>query len=104
MVVVVCSCARHHDCLHPLTTMNESPLKWTLGLLAFGAVSLVGYMVITKPDGSWSVVAASIQGLATIALVWVTTRYAGMVEDQAKSAQESAEATRRSAEATELMA
>lgn len=75
-----------------------------LGLLAAADLALLGYLVVAQPEGYWTAVAAGIQGLATIALVWVTTRYAGLVEEQAEAAQDSAEAAADSAEATRRLA
>lgn len=47
------------------------------------------------------VVAAGMQGLATIGLVWVTTEYSGLVEEQAEASEKAAKATSDSADASE---
>lgn len=84
--------------------MNER-LVWTiLGLLSVAVLGLLLYMLVDQPQGHWTVVAAALQGLATIALVGVTVSYAGMVEEQANAAQDSAEAAADSAEATRRLA
>lgn len=83
--------------------MNKKLLYGLLGLLfllAAADVGLIGYMLQAQPQGHWTVVAACIQALATIALVGVTAWYAGSVKKQAKAAKRSAEAAQKSAEAT----
>lgn len=84
--------------------MRKTPIYWFLGLLFLLALGVIGYVLITTPEGHWMVVAAGMQGLATIGLVWVTTQYAGLVEKQAVASEEAAEATRDSSQAAQRAA
>ena len=78
-------------------------LVWSLlVVLAVSAVVLAVYGLTT--EGGLTLVAASVQALATVGLVAVTWQYSRLVEEQAEAAQRSAEATERSAEATEKSA
>lgn len=78
-------------------------LVWSLlGVLAASAIVLAAHGLIT--GRSLTLVAASIQALATVGLVAVTWQYSRLVETQADAAKSTAEATRKSAEATEKSA
>lgn len=78
-------------------------LVWSLlVVLAVSAVVLAVYGLTT--ESGLTLVAASVQALATVGLVAVTWQYSRLVEEQAEAAQRSAEATERSAEATEKSA
>lgn len=75
-------------------------LVWSLlGVLVLAAVGLAIHG-LTAGD-NLTLVAASVQALATVGLVAVTWQYSRLVEEQAEAAQRSAEATERSAKATE---
>lgn len=84
--------------------MKKTPIYFFLGLLVLLTLGVIGYVLTTTPEGHWMVVAAGMQGLATIGLVWVTTQYAGLVEKQAHASEEAAEATRDSSQAAQRAA
>lgn len=84
--------------------MRKTPIYWFLGFLFFVTCGVIAYVSTTTPDAHWMVVAAGMQGLATIGLVWVTTQYAGLVEKQAVASEKAAEATRDSSQAAQRAA
>lgn len=96
--------SRRAQCPVLASTMSNRVVWTLLGLLSVAVLGLLLYMLVDQPQGHWMVVAAGLQALATIALVWVTTHYAGMVKQQADAAEDSAYAAAQSAEATRKLA
>lgn len=88
--------------------MESWHVTTALGVLAAGSLVLMGWIVAARPQGSWTALAASIQALATVLLILVTTLFVRETSDQSEAArrsaaavEESVEAMRRTAEASE---